>query len=189
MRKDDWGEALREHVRARRERSPIPERHTLSPEEEWQCRVIGGEFLQWNRMGLEHIHDQRHALGWLDFDPEPLIVITTSMPGLVAMREIVPEPPPDLFYLLHEEFQAWEGQQPMDSLAFHIHHWSFFEPADREVVFRARSSHPEAPASSLRVHETGTLWGKNCGSTGQHLWRWQDERLVLLEEAFSSAVF
>ena len=43
MKKDDWVEALREHVRGCRARAPIPARETLSPEEEWHCRVVGGE--------------------------------------------------------------------------------------------------------------------------------------------------
>lgn len=189
MKKDDWGEALRDYVQTQRQRNPIPDRDTLSPEEEWHCRVIGGEFLQWDQRGLDQIMQQRYVLKAVGFDPEPLIVITTSMPGLVAMKEIAPEPPPDLVYLLHEEFQTWESQHPVHSMTFHIHHWSFFEPADGEVVLQARSDHPDAPVSSLRVHRTGTLWGRNGGSTCQHLWQWQGEKLALLKEAISRAVF
>ena len=189
MNKDAWGEALREHARARRERVPIPARETLSAEEEWHCRVIGGEFLGWYRQGLGRILDERHVLSRKGFDEEPLIVITTSMPGLVAMREIVPDPPPHLIYLLHQEFNEWEKEHPVDSFTFHIHHWSFFEGADGEVALRARTACPDAPAPSLRVHRAGTLWGRQCGDTSRHLWQWQGEKLVLLQEGFSRAVY
>jgi len=179
MKKDDWGEALRDYVQTQRQRNPIPDRDTLSPEEEWHCRVIGGEFLQWDQRGLDQIMQQRYVLKAVGFDPEPLIVITTSMPGLVAMKEIAPEPPPDLVYLLHEEFQTWESQHPVHSMTFHIPSLEFLRTGGR----RGRPPGPLGPSGTLRSPACGSIGpgrsgegtaappASTCGSGRVRSWR------------------
>lgn len=189
MDKTRWTEELQQHVRARRQARPIPDRQTLTVEEEGQCRILGGEFLSWDRRGRAHVMSQRSVLRAAGFDPDPLYVITTSMPGLVALREIVPEPPPYLVYLLHEEFEPWEKTHPVDSFTFHVHHWSFFEPLDEELLGKAQAAYPDVAPEAFRSHQTGDLWSDQCGLMGQHLWHWDGQGLQLLEEAFERTLY
>ena len=189
MDKQEWLTALKSFVKEQRQNNPIPERSTLSDEEEWQCRIIGGEFISWYQQHLPDILDQRVVLRITKFDSEPLIVFTTSMPGLVAAQEIMPEPSNNLVYLLHTEFDDWEKEHPVDTFSFHIHHWSYFRQIDQELLLRAQETYPEVSVEEYRIHTSGDLWGEQCGVQGEHLWRWNGEEMKLLEEAFSQMVY
>ena len=125
----------------------------------------------------------------MKFDPKPLIVFTTSIPGLVAAQEIMPEPSEDLVYLLHSEFEEWQQQHSVDEFTFHIRHWSYFRHIDQELLARARKAFPQVKAEEYRTHTSGDLWGEQCGIEGEHLWCWNGQEMELLEEAFSQARF
>ncbi len=38
----EWTEDLRRFAAARRAARPLPDRSTLTPAQEWQCRIVGG---------------------------------------------------------------------------------------------------------------------------------------------------
>ena len=189
MKKLEWSAALKEYDTERRQQQPIPDRASLSEEEEWHCRVIGGEFIRWNQRHLSDILGERIALSSMKFDPDPLIVFTSTMPGLVAAKEIVPDPPSNLVYLLHEEFQSWEKQHPVDEFRWYIHHWSYFRNMDGELLKRTKAEYPDIAPSEFRIHTCGDLWAEQAGVEGDHLWRWDGNQMELLEEAFSQKVF
>jgi hypothetical protein len=44
------------------------------------------------------------------------------MPGLVAVREIIPGNSDNSISLLNNEFREWEEDLPVDEFTFHIHH-------------------------------------------------------------------
>jgi hypothetical protein len=189
MNKQNWSVSLKSFTQAQREQTPIPLRNSLSEEEEWQCRIIGGDFLGWCQHHFRDILQQRMALRIGDFDPNPIIVFTTTMPGLVAAQEIMPEPSENLVYLLHSEFKKWEKKHLVADFKFHIHHWSYFRPIDQEILTRAQEVFPEVKAAEYRIHTSGELWGKHCGVEDEHLWRWNGQQLELLEESFSQVQF
>jgi hypothetical protein len=189
MNKQEWIVALKSFQQTQRQLNPIPDRDSLSDEEEWHCRIIGGEFTSWFKHQLRKIVGQRTALRVMSFDPQPLIVFTTTIPGLVAAREIIPGPSENFFYLLHTEFQEWGKDHPVDKFTFHIHHWSYFRQIDQELLLRAHTAYPEVNAEEYRIHSSGDLWGVRCGAEGDHLWRWNGQEMELLEEAFSQKMF
>lgn len=189
MNKEDWSAALKGYVRDQRRARPIPARDTLSDEDEWHCRIIGGEFMRWYRRHLPDILGQRMVLGVMQFDPEPIIVVTTSMPGMVAMQEILSQLPDDPVYLLHDEFMKWEKDHSADLFTFHIHHWSYFRQIHQELLERARVAFPDVSTEQFRLHASGDLWGEQCGMEGSHLWQWDGQEMELLEEGFSHRVF
>lgn len=189
MHKQEWLAALKAFVQKRSENNPISPRSTLSEEEEWHCRIIGGEWINWYQRHLRTILQERMVLRVQQFDPEPLIVFTTTMPGLVAAQQIMQEPPENLVYLLHSEFVAWEQHNPVDSFTFHIHHWSYFQPISQQLLAQASARYPDLDPQAFRIHASGDLWGERCGVGGEHLWRWNGERMELLEEAFTQVRF
>jgi hypothetical protein len=189
LNKQEWSTALKAFAQNQRQHNPIPNRDTLSVEEEWQCRIIGGEFVSWYQQHLRDIVGQRATLRIMKFDPEPLIVFTASMPGLVAAQEIMSEPSESLVYLLHMEFDEWEKEHQVEKFIFHIHHWSYFRKIDQELLLRTQEVYPEVSPEEYRIHTTGDLWAEQCGMQGEHLWRWNGEEMELLEEAFSQAVY
>ena len=165
----------------------MPDRDSLSDEEEWQCRIIGGEFISWYQSRLTHILKERMVLRVMNFDPEPLIVFTTDPPGLVAAQSIMPEPSEDFISLLHTEFGEWERQHAVDEFTFHVHHWSYFRGLDQELLSQASEAYPSVRIDEFRIHSSGDLWGKSCGIFGDHLWQWNGEKMELLEDAYSGA--
>jgi hypothetical protein len=183
MNKAEWTSELKDHIKVCRIIMPIPDRESLTPEDQGKCRAIGSEFLSWQKLELPQIMAYRIAARQ-GFDPEPLFVITTDLPGMSALKEILPEPPIYLVFLLHEEFEAWKVAHPVDSFTFHIHHWSFFEAFDSELLAQAKAAFPDVDEASLRLHQTGNLWAEQAGVTGQHLWQWDGQEMVLLKEAF-----
>jgi hypothetical protein len=190
--KSTWAAALKTYIAERREAVPIPPRDSLTEEDEWHCRVIGGELIAWHQSGLRHILMQRHALRVMEFEAKPLIVFTTSMAGLVAAQEIIPEPQGDLVYLLDEEFTQWQERHSTSEVSefqWHIHHWSYFRAINEKLLRRARGAYSEIDASGFRLHVSGDLWGESCGAEDEHLWRWDGGEMELLEEGFSRAVF
>ncbi len=189
MKKQEWSTALKSFAQNQRQHNPIPNRDTLSDEEEWQCRIIGGEFISWYQQHLRGILGQRETLIIKNFDPEPLIVFTTSMQGLVAAQEIMSQPSKSLVYLLHTEFDEWEKEHQVEEFIFHIHHWSYFRKIDQELLLRIQEVYSEVSPEECRIHASGDLWAEQCGVQGEHLWRWNGEEMELLEEDFSQAVY
>lgn len=189
MNKQEWLTSLKSFIQEKYRCNPIPQRNTLSDEEEWHCRIIGGEFIGWYQHHLRGILEERMALRVRQFDPKPILVFTTTIPGLVAAQEIMRDPPENLVYLPHSEFEEWEQQNPVDEFTFHIHHWSYFRPIDRELLTKACKLYPKVNAEEFRIHTSGDLWGEMCGVGGDHLWRWNGQEMELIEEAFVQVRF
>lgn len=187
MNKAEWTTALKQHIQTQREAVPIPARAHLTAEEVGECHAIGSEFLGWQQRDLPQIMAYRIAVRQ-GFDPEPLFVITTHLPGLVAMQEILPEPPDYLVYLLHEEFESWKPAHPVENFTFHLHHWSFFEPFPPDILAVAKAAFPDIPEAALRLHHVGDMWGNHSVVMGLHLWHWDGQQMQLLQEAFHKAL-
>ncbi|MEI6429559.1 MAG: hypothetical protein WCO45_14435 [Pseudanabaena sp. ELA607] len=188
MHKSQWLAKLTAFSNELYQNQPIPERITLTPEEESQCRMIGGDFISWQQNNLSHILMERHALRIKRFDPEPIIVFTSTTPGLVAAKQIINHVQDDLnhiIYLPHDDFKQWEQNNPIEEMTFHIHQWSYFQGMSSDLMAMAAERHGAIAPRDLRVHITGELWGERCGMEQAHLWFWDGQELELLEESFS----
>ncbi|RYX86811.1 hypothetical protein EON83_01120 [bacterium] len=189
MNKQTWAENLKAYIRQQRASQPLPDRESLTPEEEMQCRLVGGELMGWCEQSLNGILQTRHALQIMEFDTEPLVVLTSTLPGIVAAEEIFGDANEHLFFLLETEFQAWQGYGADESYQWHIHHWSYFESPSAELLQRAEENFPNLPTQEFRVHTLGDLWGPNCGFESKHLWNWNGNDMDLLEQDFEESTF
>jgi hypothetical protein len=182
----EWFNELKEHIRRCREALPIPARETLSPREEWECRITGSSFLQWlERFGPHMLQERKVLRKLMGISPDPFIVFTSNMPGLVAANEILDGQQEQIAFLLQSEFS---GQESPDYL-YHVHVWSsFLDAPEPEFLAQARERFPEVSEAALRQHREGTMWGRNAGKGGDHLWDWSLEEPRLIEEAFTSWV-
>jgi hypothetical protein len=189
MNKQDLLNSLKTLIKEQSENHPIPDRESLSAEEEWHCQIIGGDFIAWTQKHLPKILNERMVLKAMNFDQEPLIVFTTSMPGLVALKEIMPKPPEEMIFLLHSEFEKWNQQHSSDKYSSYIHHWSYFQDIKKEQLTLAKKLYSSVPENELRIHNRGDLWGENCGTFGEHLWQWNGDKMVLLLEEISHGVY
>lgn len=185
-----WAAGLRRHIKTCRKKTPIPDRSSLSPEEEQQCRIIGGELLSWLKDAGPQVLAERKALKILEVDPDPLVVFTTSMPGLVAAKEIIPASEKRIACLLDKEFEAVLQKLPDENCQYHVQKWSHFEKLDPEELERAKEKHPGIAPEEFRIHVAGQYFGRNCGSSLNHLWRFTSEgEMKLVEEGFGQICY
>jgi hypothetical protein len=185
-----WFDELKKFVAEARLRDPLPDRSTLDRAQEIQCRIVGGSIIScFQRTGPEFLQE-RAALGHLrGLEPDPYIVFTTNLPGLVAVAEIFPEPTPEIAFLDPQEFSEWSSQNPDPTYAWHVHAYSFFRASvSVKDLGESADRFPLAPGIEYWQHTEGSWWGELAGRGGEHLWSWDGENASLLEEAFSQWV-
>jgi hypothetical protein len=186
----EWCQSLSNHQWGCREARPIVDRKDLTPEQEWQCRVIGGGIIRWWEHRYQEIIGERRILKFAFKTAEPWRVIFTSdMPGLVAAQEVFLQPPRNFKFLYDDEFQAWIENNPDPEHAWHFHIWSrFTRVAEPDVLERALAKFPKVVPDQFRLHCVGELWGRSAGNGQDHLWQWDGKELHMLEECFNSWV-
>jgi len=183
----EWADDLRRFATACRSMRPLPERGTFTPAQEWQCRIVGGALLTWLREHGPRLLQERAVMATLlRVDPDPVIVFTSDVPGLVAANEILGSDHERVVMLLDEEFAEAEARAADHGFVRHVHVWSRFLPElERDFAAVARTKHPLPATSSYWQHAEGTTWAPNAGRGGNHLWRWDGRQPELLEEAMT----
>ena len=174
-------ESIRAFARECRLELPIPDRDTLDEEQELQTRYIGGSFLHWVREQLPALLAHRKVFRTLSLADEPQIVVTTNMPGLVALDEIFEPEETNFIYLLDSEFQRWEETGGALDWVHQVHLWNRFRTPDGPEKSELARLVDTDPATDLRVHEIGDQWYEHCGKGSVHLWRWSGDEFELLE--------
>lgn len=183
----EWAEELREFVAACRAARPLPERDTLTPALEWQCRIVGGALLTWlHEHGPGFLQERAVMASLIGVDPDPVIVFTSDVPGLVAAEELLGSDHERVVFLLEEEFADAAPRAADPGFVRHVHVWSRFLPdLERDFAVAARTKHPIAAQDSYWQHAEGTMWAPNAGRGVDHLWRWDGREPELLEEALT----
>ena len=183
----EWADELRRLAAACRAARPLPDRDALTPAQEWQCRIVGGALLAWlQEHGPRFLQERAVMATLLDVDPDPVIVFTSDLPGLVAAQEILGSEHELVTCLLEEEFADAEVRAADPGYVRHVHVWSRFLPEpESDFVALARSRHPITAGDHYWQHVEGTMWAPNAGRGGDHLWRWDGHEAELLEEALT----
>jgi len=186
----EWFDGLRANIVNCRQQIPIPPREQLSEDDEWECRIVGGSLIQWLKQVGPSLLEERVVLHkLLEIVPDPYLIFTSNMPGLVAAQEIVGDANERIVYLLEREFEDWQAHDSDDSYKWHVHFWSAFQVAiEPEFQKKAIQKYPSGDKGAFRQHSEGTMWAVRAGRGVDHLWKWQIGAPELLEEAFSSWV-
>jgi hypothetical protein len=185
---EGWAKQLQDYIAVCRAAFPLPNREDLTPIEEWQCRIVGGSLLSWLREHVPRILQERAVLSkLLALDPEPFVVFTSNLPGLVAAREIIGQDQEAIGYLLEDEYASPPLLAADNGFRSHIHVWSYFpQMVGADFESAARTKHAIAKECTFWEHDEGTMWATNAGRGAAHLWQWDGEKPELLEEAFTS---
>jgi hypothetical protein len=78
-----WFADLQQHIKACRQATPLPDRGTLTTEQEIQCRIVGGSVISWLKEHGPHFLQERQVLHkMMDVSPDPWIVFTSNVSGL-----------------------------------------------------------------------------------------------------------
>jgi hypothetical protein len=186
----EWCQSLSTHTWIRRGKRPIVDRRKLTPEQEWQCCVIGGYIIAWWEHRYREIVGERRILSFAFKTAEPWHVIFTSdMPGLVAAETVFVRQPRGYTYLFDDEYLEWIAKNPDPEFAWHFHVWSRFTSVlAPDDLKRARTGFPAVPPDQFRLHCVGEMWGSLAGNGQDHLWQWDGNEARLLEERFNGWV-
>jgi len=178
----NWFDGLKAFVAACRASRPLLNREDLSTAEEMQCRIIGGSLITWLQKHGPRLLQERAVLAGLEnWEKDPFIVFTSEQPGLVAGREILDDGPSTIAFLYPDEFTEWLKYHPDPEYRWHVHTWSFFAPLDVETGRRAKKF-SLAAGESYWLDKEGTMCGQLFGRGGDHLWKWDGNEPVLLQE-------
>ena len=184
---ENWFGALQEYISGCREALPLAARENLPASEEAHCQIVGGSFLRWLQdTGPQFLSERRVLSKMMKVSPDPDIVFTSNMPGLVAAAEILGDDHDGTAFLLEDEYSHWVAQSPDDEFRWHVHVWSYFrESVEPEFERKAKTTHPLSEGSVYWQHTEGTMWGRLAGRGVDHLWQWDGNQPELLGEAFT----
>ncbi len=106
----EWLELMRAHAARCRQVRPLPDSRALSLAEVWQYRIVGGTIDTWLRqIGPRFLQERAMMAGMLGVDPEPAILFTSNVPGLVAAQELVGTGHNRVVFLLEDELAQVEA--------------------------------------------------------------------------------
>lgn len=185
----DWLDGLSRYIEHCRQETPLPNRSDLTESDECQCSIVGSSILNWlRRYGPAFLRERQVLAPMLDISPDPAIVFTSNIPGLVAANIVFEGCPEEYVFLSESELQPWLEEHPDDEYRWHVNFWSAFRDMTTEMIEAAEKKYPLPSGSSYWLHREGTMWGKLAGRGVDHLWQWDGQTPVLLEEAFMSWV-
>jgi hypothetical protein len=183
---EKWIHELRKFIANCREQLPLRARGDFRSDEEWKCRVIGGNFISWLREHGPSLLQERAVLAdYKRWDKEPIVIFTSEEPGLVAAKEILGGDSSRVLFLYPKEYKRWIEMSPDEEFHWHVHTWSYFSDLSEDALDRAGKIHPIDADEQYWLQEEGTTCGENFGRGGSHLWKWDGVKPVLLEEAFN----
>jgi hypothetical protein len=184
----DWFDEVRCDARGFRRSHPLAARDSLSMKDEMQCRIIGGSLIQWLEKYSPRLLQERSVLAKLKgWESDPFVVFTSEQPGLIAASEILKGKASKIVFLYPDEFTKSTKSYPDPDYRWHVHTWSYFTTLDADELQRA-AKYPLAPGETYWLHKEGTMCGPLFGRGGDHLWKWNGEKPVLLEECFNQWV-
>lgn len=187
--KAEWATGLQEHLSVRQKNEPILERENLTPMQEQQCRILGGHLIRWlQQWGPALIQERSFLADVKNWDKDPVILIHTDVPGLVAAREILGPPNDSLIYGKHQHVREYLTTTPDAEFTFHCELASYFEELDETRATALRERFNLDKQTLLASHFDCSTMGPLFARGGRHLWSFQEDRPSLVEEGYESWV-
>lgn len=185
-----WQAALLQHFENAYCLDPLPPREQLSPAQECQCRILGGALIEWlQRHGPCLLREREFLKSPMKLESEPIIVILSDLPGLVAAREILDPKPKFTLFFSRPIFEAFLVDHPDETFRWHVAFANLFlESLTDEDLSRAVQRYPLQPSEQYWLHRESSTLGINFGRGGDHLWKWDGSDTTLLEEGFNEWV-
>ena len=175
-----WGDQFKIFVEKKRQSKPIPNRSELTLEEEMQCRITGGAFInQLDVHGPELLQERDIYADEKGWEKEPFIIFTSDTAGLVAAREILHfSDSPIILYMYEQEYREWL-QNNNDNYKWHVYFSSFFTDDHQNIP-------KDCPQLSVGeeywVQDESSACGENFALGGQTLWKWDGKETELTNE-------
>ena len=188
--KQDWESALTEHFDREYSAHPLPERARFSKAKEYQCCSVGGTLIAWLEDYGPRLLQEREVLRHaLEVESDPTIIFTSTVPGLVAAKEILDPRPASVFYFLEDDFTSFLSRHPDPTFQWHVVYSSYFtHQLDADTLARAVAKYKLRSTERFWLHRESSMLAPLFGRGGDHLWKWNGRKPTLLEESFNTWV-
>ena len=184
--KQEWQAALRAHFTQECSDHALPARATFSQKEEFQCRILGGALLGWLKEYGPRLLQEREVLREsFEVESDPVVVIISSTPGLVAAREILGLRREMIFWFTAEAFAAFLERHPDPGNRWHVVYTTYFLDSIGEDDLLRASANDLEPNEEFWMHREHSLIAPLFERGGDHLWKWDGTDTTLLEEGFN----
>ncbi len=147
-----------------RQRKTLPSQEGLRPVEQHLCPVI--------RQSLA-AYLENHPL------EQRMLVFVSNRAGLVVARDLLPSRP-EAVALTPREYMRLQRLFP----DYQLRHHRVFESCFQTRGLREKPPYPLEPPERFWIHSVRTMEGRLCGETHDHLWKWDGEKLTLLERIY-----
>ena len=186
--RQNWQSALTEHFERESVAHPLPAREQLSKAEQFQCRTLGGTLISWLKCHGPRLLQERDALRYaFGVESDPAIVLTSTIPGLIAAKQILDPRPASIFFFSPEAFASFLAHHPDNTFRWHVVYSSFFsDQLETDLLARACSKYKLRPSETFWIHRESTMVARLFGRGGDHLWKWNGRKMTLLEEGFNT---
>lgn len=179
---------IKKHLLSCRGKNPIPARDELDALQEQQCRILGGHLISWlQEWGPELLRERAALVATRNWDVNPLICFQSDMPGLVAAREILRDEPGNVVWGLLADYESLATTD--ENYIYHVELRSFMTQVKSSELNRTiRARHPKKRSEKYYIHFDKSVIGPLFARGAKHLWKWDGNELVLLEEAVEAWV-
>ena len=179
-----YEKTVRDHLAHMRQMVPIVKREKLSPLAKQQYQILGGDLIQWHNNVADDLLSERAFLGKMKgWDPNPVGFFISTMPGLVAIQEILGGENERFVWGLPKDFKLLEDRD--EENIFHVEYVSLFKkPRSKAELTELAKSHPLATGESYYIHAVESVMGPLFVRGVKHLWKWDGKKLDLLEEGW-----
>lgn len=183
--KETWSLDVTRFVASARGRDPIPDFPILTPLAQQKWTPLQSNLQYWLKDGLPFYLKDRAGMAkrGTDIDPEPLVIITSTLSGLSALKPLLKDTPGEFLWMTDAEYIKLQQHNPDSELRYHMRYSTRFAPCElspKELIGMYPKGLPGRPLTFF-CHRVETTWYTPEQSRGcEHLWSWDGNQLALL---------
>jgi hypothetical protein len=189
--RQEWQDAIARHFDEEYAAHLLPSKELLTKAEDFQRRTIGSTIYHWLKETGPELLQERELVKdpFGDADSHPVIVLLSTVPGLVAASDMMPARQKRVFYFKEKAFNRFYERHPDPKFLWHVTYASYFmEDLDAGVLAKAQGRYQIADGERYWLHRETSMLGELFGRGMDHLWKWDGEKATMLEQGFNTWV-
>jgi len=181
-----WLAGIREFIATRRRAHPMRPSGAPGAAAEAE-RSLLREHLGRRLATLDAVLQSRRVSARGGIDPDPVVVVTTSLAGLAAAADLLAGDvnaavdPRRIVPLTELEYRLWCVRSPDERFARHLAVWSWIKTRVPSARNREFVRHPLAAGEDYWLHRSGIAGAGGADGRDCQLWKWDGHHVTLLE--------
>ena len=153
--------------------------------QDWQRRITGGVLIQFFEF-LENSVDEELYPQIADHPlHERLFVFVSDRGGMLAAEELMDTDSEQAICLSKEAWRAFLENPSTDPDEAFVHHYEFWSVWHQKIPDGWDLEELD-PGDNYWLHEEGFALADGAGRGAQHLWRWDGQKMHLVDEMMTS---